>query len=109
MKSVQKQDATRTLMIYQDSLDIPVAMLYVEKQGVIIMRVDSNNIIVEEGDVDPCFPPFTSWEPIRYHIYSKHLSCVFPSGGAGTTSTNETSYGVCIEAWSFIDHLLSED
>lgn len=50
-------------MVYQDSLDIPVAMLDGDDQGVIIMRVGPNDIIVEEDDVNLYFPSFTSKEP----------------------------------------------
>lgn len=62
------------------------------------MRVDSNGIHVEKGDVNPYFPLRTPREIGRYHISSKHMPCIFHLGGSKTTPTSETSnYDVCIE------------
>lgn len=43
-------------MIYQNSLDILVVTLYSDDQGVIIIRIDSDGILLEKGDVSLWFP-----------------------------------------------------
>lgn len=74
------------------------------------MRVESDGIPFEKGDVNPYFPSFAHGETRRYHICSKHLPCVFPSGGAGTTYTNKTpNYGICVRVQNFIGHIQKGD
>lgn len=43
-------------MINQDSLDILLVMLHNDDQGVIITRFDSDGILIENSDINPCFP-----------------------------------------------------
>lgn len=85
-------------MIYQNSLDILVAMLHGDDQGVIIVRIDSDGILVEKYDVNFCFPSHALGETKRYYICCKHLPFIFPSEGAKASSTSETfDYDVCVE------------
>lgn len=56
LKNILEHDINETLIIYQDSLDIPILMLRSDDHKFNIIRVDLYGIPVEKGDVNPCFP-----------------------------------------------------
>lgn len=92
--------------MYQDSFDTLVSMFQGDDYMVIIMRVDSDIIIVKKCDVNPRF----MWGNQEISHFRKHMRCIFPLGGAGTTCNSKIpDYGVCIRAQSLIEHLWKED
>lgn len=85
-------------------------MLHRNNQGVIVVRIEHDGILVGEGDVNSCFPLHAPRETMRYYICYKHMPCVFLSGGFRATSTSKPSNcGVGIRMYSFIFHIERED
>lgn len=64
-------------MIYQDLLDIKIAMLHSDDHGIIIAREDYDGTATRNIDVDSMFSLFPLRKIRRYYVLGQHLSTCF--------------------------------
>lgn len=97
MEGAQKKDIDGASRIYQNSLDIPFAMLHRDDQGIIIMRVYSEASSLDKVMLTLVFPSVSIGKLGDITFYGKHMACVFPSRGSEATSTEKyPDNGVCV-------------
>lgn len=82
-------------MVYHDAFDVQVSLLHNDDQMIIIVKVDSEGVLLGEDDINPCFLLRASREAMGYYVCRKHLHCVLPPRRSRVVSTCET-YGVGI-------------
>lgn len=70
--------------------NVIVVVLYIDDQGIIVMRVDAEGVLLKEDGVNSCFPLRASLEAMGYYICCKYLPCVFPLVRSKVTSTGNT-------------------
>lgn len=72
-------------------LDVPIALLPNDDQGIIILRVDVEGVLLGEYDIVPCFPYGDFGEARGYYIRCKHLPNAFSPKRYKVNSTGENS------------------